>query len=140
MQTNEDAQVYAHDLDLFVTVLDDTPAVLSLGKLCEEHRHIYEWVSGQKPHLTKQGKKILCKTENIVAPVVSGLSSNPVASSSSASTPQDSSCTSSSPATERRGELAPGNWRDSPTTQNIFTRDNNRDSDDRLRDLPEWLE
>ena len=34
VQTNEEAQVYVHDLDLFVTVqiLDDTPAVLSLGK------------------------------------------------------------------------------------------------------------
>ena len=39
VQTNEEAQVYVHDLDLFVMVqiLDDTPADLSLGKLCEEH-------------------------------------------------------------------------------------------------------
>ena len=39
VQTNEEAKVYDHDLDLFVTVqtLDDTLAVLSLGKLCEEH-------------------------------------------------------------------------------------------------------
>ena len=33
------------------------------------------------------------------------------------------------------------NWSDSPKTQNQNRkRDNNRDSDDRLRDLPEWLE
>ena len=53
VQTNEEAQVYAHDLDLFVTVqmLDDTLAVLSLGKLCEEHGYSYEWASGQSPHL-----------------------------------------------------------------------------------------
>ena len=40
-QTNEEEQVYAHDRQLFVTVqlLEDTPAVLSSGKLCEEH----EW-------------------------------------------------------------------------------------------------
>ena len=33
VQTNEEAQVFVHDLDLFVTVqlLDDRPAVLSLG-------------------------------------------------------------------------------------------------------------
>ena len=33
VQTNEEAQVYVYDLDLFVTVplLEDTPAVLSLG-------------------------------------------------------------------------------------------------------------
>ena len=36
---NGEAQENVHDLDLFVTVqvLDNTPAVLSLGKLCEEH-------------------------------------------------------------------------------------------------------
>ena len=55
VQTNEEAQVYGHDLDLFVTVqiLDDTLAVLSLGKLCEEHGKTYEWASGQKPTLLK---------------------------------------------------------------------------------------
>ena len=35
VQTNEEAQVYVHDLDLFVTLqlLKETRAVLSLGKL-----------------------------------------------------------------------------------------------------------
>ena len=39
VNTNEKAQVYVHDLNLFVTVqvLAETPAVLSLGKLCEDH-------------------------------------------------------------------------------------------------------
>ena len=61
VQTKEEAQVHVHDLELFVTVqiLDDTPAVLSLGTLCAEHGCTYEWASGQKPHLTTQGKKIL---------------------------------------------------------------------------------
>ena len=47
VQTNEEAQVYVHDLDLFVTVqlLEETLAVLSLGKLCEDHGYSYEWVS-----------------------------------------------------------------------------------------------
>ena len=60
VQTNEEAQVYVHDLDLFVTVqlLEETPAVPSLGKLCDDHGYSYEWVSGQKPRLTKQGKKL----------------------------------------------------------------------------------
>ena len=37
--TKEEARVYVKELDLFVTVmlLEDTPAVLSLGKLCEDH-------------------------------------------------------------------------------------------------------
>ena len=39
VHTNEEAQVYVHDLNLFETVqeLEETPAVLSLGKLCEDH-------------------------------------------------------------------------------------------------------
>ena len=39
VQTNEEVTVYVKELDLFVTVklLEDTPAVLSLGKLCEDH-------------------------------------------------------------------------------------------------------
>ena len=67
VQTNEEAQVYVHDLGLFVTVylLDDTPAVLSLGELCSEHGYSYEWTSGQNPQLTKNGKDFLYKTENV---------------------------------------------------------------------------
>ena len=39
VQADEEAQVFVHDLGLFVTVqlLEDTPAVPSLGTLCEEH-------------------------------------------------------------------------------------------------------
>ena len=53
VQTNEEATVYVKDLDIFLTVklLEDTPAVLSLGKLCEEHGYSYEWISGHQPHL-----------------------------------------------------------------------------------------
>ena len=45
VQTNEEAQVHVHHLNLFVTVqlLEETPAVLSLGKLCSEHGCSYEW-------------------------------------------------------------------------------------------------
>ena len=32
---------------------EDTPAVPSLGKLCDEHGHSCEWINGQKPHLIK---------------------------------------------------------------------------------------
>ena len=58
VQTNEKTQVYVHDLGLLVTVqlLEDTPAVLSLGKLCEEHGYKYELVSGQQQRLTKKGE------------------------------------------------------------------------------------
>ena len=38
VQTHEEAIVYVEELDIFLTmkVLDNTPAVLSLGKLCDE--------------------------------------------------------------------------------------------------------
>ena len=50
--TNEEATVCVFDLDLFVTVqiLEDTPAVLSLRELCEDHGYSLEWISGQKNH------------------------------------------------------------------------------------------
>ena len=35
-------------------VLEDTPAVSSLGKLCDEYGYSYEWINGQKPHLIKK--------------------------------------------------------------------------------------
>ena len=51
VHTHEEAQVFVHDLNQFVTVqvLEETPAVLSLGKLCKDHGYSYEWVSGQEP-------------------------------------------------------------------------------------------
>ena len=54
---------------------------------------------------------------------------------------QDSS-SSSGPASGRSDEYAPGNWHDTdPITQNQNEKRNgSRDADDRLRDLPEWLE
>ena len=53
VQTHEEATVYVNELDIFLTmkVLENTPAVLSLGKLCDEHGYSYEWSNGQKPHL-----------------------------------------------------------------------------------------
>ena len=58
----EEATVYVKELDLFVTVklLEDTPAVLSLGKRRENHG--YEWTCGQLPYLIKDGRKIQCHT------------------------------------------------------------------------------
>ena len=60
VQTHEEATVYVKELDLFLTmkVLENTPAVLSLGKLCDEHGYSYEWINSQKPHLIKNGIRI----------------------------------------------------------------------------------
>ena len=72
VQTHEEAIVYVKELDLFLTmkVLDNTPAVLSLGKLCDENGYSCEWINGQKTHLIKDGIRIPCKTENFVPIVV----------------------------------------------------------------------
>ena len=92
VQTHEEATVYVKELDIFLTmkVLEDTPAVLSLGKLCDEHGYSYEWINGQKPHLIKNGIRIQCNTENFVPIVVPGLST-----SSSSSLPSSTSMTPS---------------------------------------------
>ena len=92
VQTHEEATVYVKELDIFLTmkVLEDAPAVLSLGMLCDEHGYSHEWINGQKPHLIKNGIQIQCNTENFVPIVVPGLSA-----SSSSSFPSSTSMTPS---------------------------------------------
>ena len=60
VQTKEEATTNVKELDLFVKVmfLEETPAVLSLEKLCKDHG--YHWISGQKPHLIRNGKSTIC--------------------------------------------------------------------------------
>ena len=50
VQTHEEATVYVKELDMLLTMklLEDTPAVLSQGKLCDEHGLSHEWINGQK--------------------------------------------------------------------------------------------
>ena len=89
VQTHEETTVYVKELDIFLTkVLEDTPAVLSLGKLCDEHGYSYEWINGRKPYLIKNCTRIQCNTENFVPIVVPGLST-----SSSSSLPSSTSMT-----------------------------------------------
>ena len=99
-QTQEEAIVYVKELGIFLTmkVLENTPAVLSLGKFCDENGYSYEWINGQKPHLIKNGIRIICNTENFVPIVVPGLSSSSSGSSSTSRTPmkQESHSSSSS--------------------------------------------
>ena len=118
VHTNEEAHVFVHDLNQFgtVQVLEETSAVFSLGKLCEDHGYSYEWVSGQKAH---------CKTDNFVPLVVPGLSVSSESSSFSASQSQDSlredarlvsgnmaaASSSTGSVSERSDELATGRLR-----------------------------
>ena len=112
VQTHEEAIVYVKELGIFLTVkvLDNTPAVLSLGKLCDENGYSYEWINGQKPHLIKDGIRIICNTENFVPIVVPGLSSSSSASSPTSRTPMkqesSSSSSSSSPSSPTVGEIS----------------------------------
>ena len=95
MQTIEDTTIHVKDLDLFVTImfLEETPAVLSLGKLCEDHGQTYHWSSDQKSHLFKKDKRIDYNISNYVSFVLSDLSTSSCTtstSSSSSSSSQDS--------------------------------------------------
>ena len=78
VQTREEATVYVKQLDLLVKVmlLEEIPAVLSLGELYEDHGYTYHWISGQKPHLIKNGKRIDCNISNYVPFVVPGFSAS----------------------------------------------------------------
>ena len=83
MHANEEAQVIVHDLN-----------------------------PGQKPRLTKEGKTLVCKTDNFVPLVVPGLSTVSGSNSSSTSALQGFSTI---PAQERSDELSPGDWCRSPS-------------------------
>ena len=57
VQTQEEAIVYFKELDIFLTmkVFENTPAVLSLGKLCDENGYSYEWINFQNHISFKTG-------------------------------------------------------------------------------------
>ena len=116
VQTHEEATVYVKELNIFLTmkVLENTPAVLSLGKLCDENGYSYQWINGQKPHPIKNGMRIQCNKENFVPIVVPGLSSSSSSSSHPSSSmtpsrqesnhPTSSSSSSTSPTTTASGD------------------------------------
>ena len=116
--------MYVKELDIFLTmkVLENTPAVLSLGKLCDENGYSYEWINGQKPHLIKDGIRIICNTENFVPIVVPGLTSSSSTSSSSLRTPikqeshSSSSSFSSSPSSPTVCEMSVREREDAPNS------------------------
>ena len=147
--TKEEATAYVRELCLFVTVmlLEGAPAVLSLAKLCEDHRYNYHWTSGQKPKLFKHGRKIECNTANYEPFVVPGVST----SSSSSSSPTSLTSSSQEAVTptphpsSRRSERMSHEERetrrvDQQILKNQIKKDNEEVRGDPLRDLPEWLE
>ena len=93
-------------------VLANTPAVLSLGKLCDVNGYYYEWINGQKPDFIKKGIRIICNTENFVPIVVRGLSSSSSGSDCTSRTPMKQGSRSSSSSSSS-----------SPTVSEIQTRE-----------------
>ena len=118
VQAHEEAIVHVKELDIFLTmkVLDNTPAVLSLGKLCDENGSSYEWINGQKPHLIKDGIRIICNTENFVPIVVPGLSSSSSGSSSTSRAPMKQESHSSSSSSLTVGEISVREREDAPNS------------------------
>ena len=125
VQTHEETIVYVKELDIFLTmkVLENTPAVLSLGKLCDENGYSYEWINGQKPHLIKYGIRIICNTENFVPIVVPGLSGSSSGSSSTSRTPlrQESHSSSSSSSSSSSPTVSEIQVREREDTTNSYT-------------------
>ena len=107
-------QTRKHKYTFVCNYLDETPAVLSFGKLCSEHRYSYEWKNGENSTIDKNGKTITCSVDNFVPLVVPGLSSSSSSSSASTSRPKDQSNssgeseTSSDPVTTRSDKRACG--------------------------------
>ena len=126
-----------------VVFLEETPAVLSLGKLCEDHGYTYHWKRGQKPHLIKNGKRIDCNISNCVPFVVPGItlssSSTTPSSASSSLSSQDSvfdvNRYTENPVSERSGSTSEELRRDPPQNEG-----RKEVQSDLLHDLPDWLQ
>ena len=149
VQTREEATVYVKEFGLLVTVvlLEETSAILSLWKLCEDHGYTYDWTSGRKPHLIRNGKRIDCIVSNFVPFVVPGLST------SSSTTPTPTSSASSSqdsvfhvrryaenPVPERSGSMIE-ELRWNPVRRQTETENKNKNEgrEEVHSDLIEWL-
>ena len=101
--------MYVKELDTFLTieVLENTPAVLSLGKLCDRNGYSYEWINGQKPHLILNVIRIQCSMENFVPIVVPRLSSSSSSCSHPSTSMTPSRQESNRPASSSRSSTSP---------------------------------
>ena len=148
VQTREEATVFVKELDLFVTVmlLEETPAVLSLGKLREDHGYTYQWTRCQKPHLTKKGTDCNFPVPFVVHRLSTSSSTTPTPSSSSSSS-QDSvydvNRHTENPVPERIGRTSE-ELRKDPLQESTETENKNKEREEVQRDishdLPDWLQ
>ena len=139
VHTHEEAIVYVKELDIFLRmkVLENTPAVLSLGKLCDENGYSYEWINGQKPHLIKNGIRNICNTENFVPIVVPGLSSSSSGSSSTSRTPmkqESHSSSSSSSSSSSPTVISPV-----PVSNSVDDRSGKPDDETQANEIPNTI-
>ena len=152
VQTREEATVYVKHLDLFVKVMlfEETPAVLSLGKLSEDHGYTYHWISGQKPHLIRNGKRIDCNISNHVPFVVPGLSASSSSTTPSLTSPSqdsvfDANRYTENPVPERSGSTS-GELQGDPLHETTETENKNKNGEseevqrDISHELPDWLQ
>ena len=126
--------------------------MLLLGKLREDLGYSYEWTSGQKPCLIKNGVPIQGNTGNYVPIVVPGLSTTSSSSSSSGTThptssPQESTGSTPSPAS-RQLNLRVQTTKNGETLQETLTKIQKQKIGDHAKELenpscseiPEWLQ
>ena len=68
VQTHEEATVYVPELDIFLTtkVLEGTPAVSSVGKLCDENGYSYEWIKKRDSDTLQHGELRSCCGSRLV--------------------------------------------------------------------------
>ena len=154
VQTHEEATVYVKELDIFLTVkvLENTPVVLSLGKLCDENGYFYERINGQKPHQIENGIRIQCNTENFVPIVVPGLSTSMTPSRHERHHSTSSSSSSSSPITATSSDSETREREDQSEIDSLPVPVSSSNVDDRTGDplfadsgrasseIPEWLQ
>ena len=69
--SDTEAKVYIKELSAYqgVDLVKDSPAVLSLGSLCDEHGCSYSWFPGETPRWSRGKKVIECSIENFVPAV-----------------------------------------------------------------------
>ena len=125
-------------------LLEETPAVLSLGKFCEDNECTDHWTSGQKNHISpKMARTLIARHQTVYH-----LSSLVLSTSSSTTSTPTSSASSSQDyviSTERSGSTR-AESRGNPLHKPAKTENtNNKEGDeevqsDLLHDLPDWLQ
>ena len=72
VEVSQEAEVYIKEVNTYVHVklVEGSPAVFSLGRLCAEMVYSYTWTSGRKPRLTRSKVTIECSSETYVPLVI----------------------------------------------------------------------